>query len=87
MLHIVVIIDGIINLVMGKGVSTMKQVVHIIRKADVEKEYVKVLHLELDYELAALFDAIQQTDEKQVVKSKNRLREIHRELETLNGFA
>ncbi|MCZ2257157.1 hypothetical protein [Sporosarcina sp. G11-34] len=65
----------------------MKQVVHVIRKADVEKEYVKVLHLELDYELAALFDAIQQTDEKQVVKSKNRLREIHRELETLNGFA
>ena len=65
---------------------TMKQVVHVIRKADVEKEYVKVLHLELDYELATLFDAIQQNDEKQEVKSKLRLEEIHRELETLNGF-
>ena len=65
----------------------MKQVVHVIRKADVEKEYVKVLHLELDYELATLFDAIQQDDEKQVMKSTNRLHEIHRELETLNGFA
>lgn len=65
----------------------MKQVVHIIRKADVEKEYVKVLHLELDYELATLFQAIQQKDEKEEVKSKNRLQEIHRELETLNGFA
>ena len=64
----------------------MKQVVHVIRKADVEKEYVKVLQLELDYELATLFDALELKDEKQEVKSKNRLREIHRELETLNGF-
>lgn len=64
----------------------MKQVVHVIRKADVEKEYVKVLHLELDYELATLFDATQQNDEKLKEKSMNRLQEIHRELETLNGF-
>lgn len=64
----------------------MKQVVHIIRKADVEKEYVKVLYLELDYELATLFDAIQQNDDKEQQKSKKRLAEIHRELETLNGF-
>lgn len=65
----------------------MKQVVHVIRKADVEKEYVKVLHLELDYELATLYDAIHQDDEKQIMKSTNRLHQIHRELETLNGFA
>ena len=65
----------------------MKQVVHVIRKADVEKEYVKVLHLELDYELATLYDAVEQDDEKQIMKSKNRLQQIHRELETLNGFA
>ena len=45
----------------------MKQVVHVIRKADVEKEYVKVLNLELDYELATLYDAIQTDDEKQVM--------------------
>jgi hypothetical protein len=64
----------------------MKQVVHVIRKADVEKEYVKVLHLELDYELASLYDAIQQDDEKQISKSTNRLHQIHRELDTLNGF-
>lgn len=66
--------------------SVMKQVVHIIRKADVEKEYVKVLYLELDYELATLFDAIQQNNDKEQQKSKKRLAEIHRELETLNGF-
>ena len=64
----------------------MKQVVHVIRKADVEKEYVKVLHLELDYELATLYDALQQEDENQIMKSTNRLHQIHRELETLNGF-
>lgn len=64
----------------------MKQVVHIIRKADIEKEYVKVLYLELDYELATLFDAIQQNDDKEQQKSKKRLAEIHKELETLNGF-
>lgn len=65
----------------------MKQVVHVIRKADVEKEYVKLLNLELDYELATLFDAVQEKDEKQKMKSKNRLLEIYRELEILNGFA
>ena len=65
----------------------MKQVVHVIRKADVEKEYVKLLNLELDYELATLFDAIQEDDTKQKSKSNSRLVEIHRELEILNGFA
>lgn len=59
---------------------------HIIRKADIEKEYVKVLHLELDYELATLFDAIEEQDNQGQQKSKKRLMEIHRELETLNGF-
>ncbi|MFS0574395.1 hypothetical protein AB1K83_02040 [Sporosarcina sp. 179-K 3D1 HS] len=65
----------------------MKQVVHVIRKAEFEKEYVSMLNLELDYELATLFDAIEQNDEKQKRKSKQRLSDIHRELEMLNGFA
>lgn len=70
-----------------KGVLVMKQVVHIIRKAEIEKEYVKLLHLELDYELATLYDAVQENDSKQVEKSKTRLTEIHGELETFNAFA
>lgn len=65
----------------------MKQVVHIIRKAEIEKEYVNLLQLELDYELATLYDAMQQDDEKQIDKSKVRLTEIHSELETFNAFA
>lgn len=65
----------------------MKQVVHIIRKNEIEKEYVEMLHLELDYELATLHDAVQEKDDKQVEKSKTRLTEIHSELETFNAFA
>ena len=64
----------------------MKQVDHVIRKADVEKEFLKVLNLELDYELATLYDALEEEDSKQIEKSKKRLAEIHSELEKLNGF-
>lgn len=62
----------------------MRQVIHLIRQADVEKEYVEVLLLELDYELATLYDAIQQNDDKQKNKSKTRLKEISGELELLD---
>ncbi|PIC58910.1 MULTISPECIES: hypothetical protein [Sporosarcina] len=65
----------------------MKQVVHFIRKEDVEREYVRTLQLELDYELATLYDALQDEDTVQVDKSKLRLMEIHNELETLNVFS
>ena len=64
----------------------MKQVVHVIRKADIEKQYINLLNLELDYELATLHDAIQEKDEKQQDKSKSRLLEIHSELEKLHAF-
>lgn len=64
----------------------MRQVINLIRQADVEKEYVSILQLELDYELATLFDAIQDNDEKQLAKSKSRLKEITSELELLDGF-
>lgn len=64
----------------------MKQMIQIIRKADVEKEYIHVLKLELDYELASLFDAMQQEDVREVNKSKKRLKEIHVELEALHAL-
>lgn len=65
----------------------MKQVVNFIRKEDVEREYVRTLQLELDYELATLYDALQDQDTVQVDKSKQRLTEIHNELETLHVFS
>ncbi|MFC4712577.1 hypothetical protein [Planococcus dechangensis] len=64
----------------------MKQMIQVIRKADVEKEYVNTLKLELDYELATLYDAMQQNDDAQKMKSKKRLAEIQVELEALHAL-
>ena len=64
----------------------MKQVVHIIRKEDVEKKLILGLKLELDYELASLFDAMQNPNEAEVDRSKARLAEIHQELEVMNAL-
>lgn len=64
----------------------MKQVVHIIRKEDVEKKLIQGLKLELDYELASLFDAMQIQDQAEIDKSNARLIEIHRELGAMNAL-
>ncbi|WP_042471553.1 hypothetical protein [Bacillus ndiopicus] len=64
----------------------MKQMVKIIRKVDVEKQYEYILRLELDYELASLFEAMQVKDEKEMEKSKTRLKEIQQELENLYAY-
>lgn len=64
----------------------MRQMVQIIRKADVEKEYIEVLKLELDYELASLYDAMQRENDSEMEVSKNRLTEIHMELEALHAL-
>ena len=64
----------------------MKQVVHIIRKEDVEKKMILGLKLELDYELASLFDALQSQNQPEIEKSKARLAEIHQELRTMNAL-
>lgn len=65
---------------------TMKQVVHIVRKEDVEKKLINGLKLELDYELASLFDAMEMKNDAEMIKSKNRLAEIHQELEVLHAL-
>lgn len=61
----------------------MRQIIHIIRKVDVEKLHIITLNYELDYELANLHEAIQQNDKEQIKKSNERLKEIHAELTTL----
>lgn len=47
------------------------------------KEQRKALVAEQDYELATLFDALSTQDEKGIERSKERLSEIHTELEAL----
>lgn len=64
----------------------MRQVVHIIRKNDMEKEKIQTLKLELDYELATLFDALTDQDDEAINKSKKRLKEIHGLLGELNAL-
>lgn len=62
----------------------MKQIIKIIRKVDLEKQYEEVLLLEIDYELGTLFDAMQINDKSQIDKSKQRLTEINQELKVFN---
>jgi hypothetical protein len=64
----------------------MKQVVHIVRKQEIEKKLISGLKLELDYELASLFDAIKHENQSEIEKSKGRLGEIHSELEALHAL-
>lgn len=45
------------------------------------KQSLKELEVELDYELASLHHAINEGDEAEVERSKQRLSEIHREME------
>lgn len=65
----------------------MKQMIKIIRKADIEKQYEHILQLELDYELASLYVAMKENNEEDMKKSKKRLQEIHEELEGLHVYA
>ncbi|GGA17325.1 MULTISPECIES: hypothetical protein [Psychrobacillus] len=64
----------------------MRQVVHIIRKNDMEKEKIQTLKLELDYQLATLYDALSNQDEKEITEAKMQLTEIHRLLEELDAL-
>ncbi len=65
----------------------MKQLMNMVRKTDFERNYINGLKLELDYELITLYDAMTDKDEKQMKQSKERLGEIHSELEAFHAFA
>ncbi|MFJ7970606.1 hypothetical protein [Psychrobacillus sp. NPDC096389] len=64
----------------------MRQVVHIIRKNDMEKEKIQTLKLELDYQLATLYDALNDQNEKEITEAKMQLTEIHRLLKELDAL-
>jgi len=65
----------------------MKQMIKIIRKVDIEKQYERALRLELDYELASLYSAMQENDTKEMERCKKRLKEIQDELNGLHAYA
>ncbi|MED1663615.1 hypothetical protein [Brevibacillus laterosporus] len=58
---------------------TMDQVIAALKRRDAE-ERIPVLRLELDYELATLFDAIQSKNNEQVQRSKAHLRLLRKEM-------
>ena len=64
----------------------MKQIVHTSRKKTSQQEKLAVLRLELDYELAVLFEAIQESNEEQKELSKQKLKKIRTELLKLRAL-
>lgn len=64
----------------------MKQLMNTSLKKAGEKERTAVLRLEMDYELATLFEAIEENSEKKVTESKQKLERIRQELLRLKAF-
>ncbi|MCJ8006126.1 hypothetical protein ACFFF5_04660 [Lederbergia wuyishanensis] len=64
----------------------MKQVMNAYRKKNLDKQKLAVLRLELNYELAVLFDALQEKDEEVKVKTMRKLERIRSELIKLEAL-
>lgn len=50
------------------------------------KEKLPVIKLEIDYELLTLFDALQADDQVQIIKSKERLEFLRRQMVEIENF-
>ncbi|GGI14524.1 MULTISPECIES: hypothetical protein [Gottfriedia] len=57
----------------------MRQVINALKRTDAEKR-IPVLRLELDYELATLFDAMTINDNEAMIESKKKLEVLRLEL-------
>ncbi|WP_090830199.1 MULTISPECIES: hypothetical protein [unclassified Bacillus (in: firmicutes)] len=64
----------------------MKQLMNSTRKKGIEKERMAVLKLELDYELATLFEAMTENNENKKNVCKIRLEKIRQELLRLKAL-
>ncbi|WP_445488490.1 hypothetical protein [Niallia sp. 03133] len=64
----------------------MKQLMNLAKTKDVEREKRAVLRLEMDYELATLFDAMNEKNEMQKKESKQKLEKIRQELLRLKAL-
>lgn len=58
---------------------SMEQVMEAFKRKDAEIR-IKVLRLEIDYELATLYEALENNDLKTITESKQRLEELRKEL-------
>jgi hypothetical protein len=64
----------------------MKQLMNQNRKKAAVRERSAVLKLEMDYELATLYDAMMENNEDQKMKSKSKLEKIRQELISLQSL-
>lgn len=64
----------------------MKQLINSTRKRNGEMQKTAVLRLEMDYELATLFDAMNESDKSKVSECKQRLERIRLELVQLKAL-
>ncbi|KOP81930.1 hypothetical protein ACFFHH_25015 [Cytobacillus solani] len=64
----------------------MKQLMNSVKNSPGEKERTAVLRLEMDYELATLFEAMNTENEEMKTKSKQRLERIRQELLRLKAL-
>jgi hypothetical protein len=64
----------------------LKQVINTTRKHAKEKERAATLKLEMDYELATLFEAMENSNEEKIMECKIKLDTIRLELMSLNAF-
>lgn len=64
----------------------MKQLMNTSLKKAGEKERTAVLRLELDYELAVLFEAIEEKNERKMKECKQKLEKIRQELLRLKAL-
>lgn len=62
----------------------MKQVMDAFKRKDVEKR-LRVIRMEIDYELATLHDALTSNDQEQIKRSKENLEKFRLELLRLEG--
>ena len=63
----------------------MKQVIQVTRKRDLKTEQMAVLRMELDYELAVLFEALEEQNSSSITASKEKIGMIRQELLSLTG--
>ncbi|EKN65538.1 hypothetical protein BABA_19661 [Neobacillus bataviensis LMG 21833] len=64
----------------------MKQLMNTSLKKAGEKERTAVLRLEMDYELAVLFEAIEEKNERKMKECKQKLEKIRQELLRLKAL-
>ncbi|MBT2637294.1 MULTISPECIES: hypothetical protein [unclassified Bacillus (in: firmicutes)] len=64
----------------------MKQLINSTRKRNGELQRTAVLRLEMDYELATLFDAMSDSDKPKMKECKQKLERIRQELLRLKAL-